>query len=459
MDKVFLTILNMSLTGAFVIVVICLARVLLKKAPKSISYCLWAAAGFRLVFPFSIESIFSLIPFNARTIPLDIATQHIAQVDSGAANNLVSGALPAAVAQNSVSSLQILTAAGSYLWLLGVAAMLIYGVSSYLLVKRRMKEAVCVDANIFQAENIKSPFVFGIVTPNIYIPAGLSLKEREHIILHERTHIRRHDQLIKFAAYFALCLHWFNPLVWAAFLLMGVDMEMSCDECVLKGMGGEIKKDYSMSLLSLATDRRVIGGSPLAFGEDGVKKRIKNVITYRKPSRVMVVLSVAFVAVLSLGLVGSRAISGDSYETPATESVVKESGVAESGAAESGGVNEYASGYIVSGIGSTGSESTGSDSTGSGGDAKSGRIYIIADYYNEDGKFSGAGLALAEGTSEKVLTVSGGDILVAGDRQYEVTTQSLTLSFYTQPSPGQAVRWWTDYLNSWAQSGKVTLMG
>lgn len=312
MDKLFLTILNMSLTGAFVIAAICLARLPLKKAPKIISYCLWAVAGFRLVFPFSIESVFSLIPFKAQMIPPDIAMQPIPRIDSGIAfvNNAVSSILPAATPAASVNPLQIWTTIGSFVWLIGGAVMLIYGIVSFVILKQKMREAVHLEANIYEAENIKSPFVLGVFKPKIYLPAGLSGQERSYILLHEQTHIRRHDHMVKFGAYFILCLHWFNPLVWVAFFLMGVDMELSCDESVLKEMGGEIKKDYSLSLLSMATQRRIIGGSPLAFGEGGVKERIKNVLNFKKPSRVIIVVSVALVAVLSVGFAVDHATDG-----------------------------------------------------------------------------------------------------------------------------------------------------
>ncbi|MDR1131025.1 MAG: DUF4825 domain-containing protein, partial [Oscillospiraceae bacterium] len=312
MDKLFLTILNMSLTGAFVIAVICVARLPLKKAPKIISYCLWAAAGFRLVFPVSIESVFSLIPFRAQPIPPDIAMQPVPRIDSGIpfVNNAVSSILPAAAPSASVNPLQIWTTVGAFVWLAGVAAMGIYGVISFVILKRKMRSTAHIEANIYEAENIKSPFVLGVFRPRIYLPAGLSEQERHYIIRHEQTHIRRHDPIVKIAAYFILCAHWFNPLAWAAFLLLGVDMEMSCDERVLKEMGGETKKAYSLSLLSLATERRVISGSPLAFSEGGIKERIKNVLNFRKPSRVVIIAAVTLVAVLSVGFLVNRAADG-----------------------------------------------------------------------------------------------------------------------------------------------------
>ncbi len=306
MDKVFITILNMSLTGAFVIAAICLARLPLKKAPKIISYCLWAVAGFRLVFPFSIESVLSLIPFNARTIPADIATQTVPRINSGipALNSTVSRILPAAAPGANANPLQIWTTVGAIVWLAGAAVMLLYGAASFIVLKRRMKSAVCVEANVYETENIKSPFVLGFFKPKIYLPADLS--EREYVLLHERTHIRRRDHIVKLAAYFVLCMHWFNPLAWLAFLLMGADMEMSCDERVLKEAGG--KADYSRSLLSLATERRSIAGSPLAFGEGGIKERVKNVLKFKKHSRIIVILAVALAAALSLGFAVNRAV-------------------------------------------------------------------------------------------------------------------------------------------------------
>lgn len=312
MDKLFLTIINMSLTGAFVIAGICLARLPLKKAPRIISYCLWAVAGFRLVFPFSIESAFSLIPFKARMIPPDIAMQSIPRIDSGLPfiNNTVSSILPTATTNASVNPLQIWITIGAFGWLIGVVVMVIYGMASFVILKQKLGKAAHIVANIYEAENVNSPFVLGVLKPKIYLPIGLSGQERSYILLHEQTHIRRRDHIVKFAAYFILCLHWFNPLAWVAFLLMGVDMEISCDERVLKQMGGEIKKGYSLSLLSLATERRIIGGNPLAFGEGGVKRRIKNVLNFKKPSRVIIIASAALAVVLSMGFAVNRATDG-----------------------------------------------------------------------------------------------------------------------------------------------------
>ena len=474
MDKLFLTILNMSFCGAFVVAAICLVRLPLRKAPKIISYCLWAVAGFRLAFPHSIESAFSLIPFKALTIPTDIATQPVPRIDSGIpfVNDAVGRILPsppANVAANA-NPLQAWTAIGSWLWLAGAVAMLAVGVATYIRLKRNVCSAIRVEGNVYETDAIQSPFVLGALMPKIYVPLGLSGHEREYIILHERTHIRRHDHSIKIAAYLILCLHWFNPLAWAAFLLMGVDMEMSCDERVLKELGGGIKKDYSMSLLSFAVDRGVASVSPIAFGEDGVEKRIKNVLKYRKAPRVAVALAVALVTVLSLGLMANRASSSSSGggdgsiddSGEATRAMAGDSG--EAARAIAGDLDEAAR-AIAGDLGDA--DFMNIDlSYGSGTDAE--EFFNITDYYNEDGSFSDLGTGLGIGTgiglgsapdatdSERELAVSGGDTLIVGARVYKVTVESLTLTFYTQPSLNQAIQWWTDYLNSWTETGKIT---
>lgn len=284
MDDIFLTILNMSLTASYVILVILLLRLPLRKAPKVISYALWSVAAFRLICPFSFESLISLIPMNTSTIPHNIAYQQIPRIHSGISqvDTYVNSSLPAPTLYASVNPLQIYIIAAAYLWFIGVAAMLIYSVISVLLLKGQLKKATHLGDNLYLSENLKTPFVLGIISPRIYIPAGLSTEEQGYILRHEQTHIRRFDPMIKLFAFFLLSLHWFNPLVWLAFKAMSVDMELSCDERVIREMGSGIKKAYSSSLLSLATGRRTWNGGPLAFGEGNVKNRIKNVLRYRK---------------------------------------------------------------------------------------------------------------------------------------------------------------------------------
>jgi len=174
-----------------------------------------------------------------------------------------------------------------------------------------MRKSVWKETNIYEADNIKSPFVLGLISPKIFLPVGLSEHERRYILLHEQTHIRRYDHILKFVAYFILCLHWFNPLAWLAFWLMGADMEMSCDERVIKELGNDISADYSMSLIRIATGMRITNGSPLAFSEGGIKERVKRVMNFKKPSRMVIILSVVLVALLSVGFAINRTNAND----------------------------------------------------------------------------------------------------------------------------------------------------
>ncbi len=320
MDMLFVTILNMSLTASFVTVAIIAVRQLLKKAPKVISYALWLVAGFRLVFPFSFESVFSLIPFERAPIPTNIALQTMPRVDSGirSVDTIVNTVLPVRSTVESVNPLQIWMLIGAYLWLTGIIIMLVYSIISMFRLKHNLKTAIFMEDNIYEVQGLKSPFVVGLLQPKIYLPVGLTEEERHYVLLHEQTHIRRYDHVVKFIAYFILCLHWFNPLVWIAFLLMAADMEMSCDEQVLRILGKEhrsfgnldLKKDYSLSILSLATEGKIIGGSPLAFGEGrhahAMKERIKNILKFKKTSHPIVIIAVMLLIVLSIGFAADR---------------------------------------------------------------------------------------------------------------------------------------------------------
>ena len=198
------------------------------------------------MFPFPIRGLFSLLPFNSAPIPLDLAARAIPQIESGISliDKAVSSALPAALPAVGVSPLQTWLTIGSSIWLAGVIIMLLYSILTIIRLKRQLRSAVNVEDNIHETANLKTPFVIGLLHPQIFIPAGLDPEERRYIILHEQIHIRRHDPAIKILAYFILSLHWFN-LAWLAFLLMSTDMEMSCDERVLGELGSQIKIAYS----------------------------------------------------------------------------------------------------------------------------------------------------------------------------------------------------------------------
>lgn len=307
MIDLLIAILNMSLKASYVILIVMLIRLLLKKAPKFISYVLWSVVAFRLIIPFSFESILSIIPESTNTnpIPRDIVYQKTPQIKSGieAVDNIVNRSLPAPSAVTSVNPMQIYMYIGSCIWMLGIVVLLIYSLVSVIRLRGQLKEAQLLEDNIFEANNLKTPFVLGIIKPKIYLPAGLNPEERVYIIMHEQTHIRRTDHVIKIIAFIILSIHWFNPLVWIAFVLMSKDMELSCDEHVLKEMKEDVKKPYASSLLSLAIGGHMINGSPLAFGEGNVKARIKNVLNYKRPSFWMIALSIIAVAVIGVALI------------------------------------------------------------------------------------------------------------------------------------------------------------
>ena len=303
---------NMSLTGSFVILCVLLARLALKKAPKAYSYALWAVVLFRLLCPVSFSAPFSLLgaldapaaeQHMVEYIPPDIVHTPYPAIDtpSAAVDGTVNETLPQGPEQTAADPLEAPMAIGTTVWLFGGGALAAYSLISLLLLRRRLVGALPVGQNVYLADHIGTPFVMGVVRPKIYLPSTLSETERDYILLHERCHIRRLDHVVKLLAFAALCVHWFNPLVWAAFILSGKDMEMSCDEAVLKQMGPDIRADYSASLLSLSTGRRIIAGAPLAFGEGNTKSRIRNALGWKDPALwVKVAAGAACGAVLAL---------------------------------------------------------------------------------------------------------------------------------------------------------------
>lgn len=306
LDSVFLQVLNMSYTASYVILAVLLVRLLLKKAPKSFSYALWSVVLFRLVCPWSFESAFSLLsiggrtteqlqPFPVQFVTLGTVRDHVDTNGGGMIPSPVSPAPKEPLFEN------IFT----LIWLIGIAALMIYSVVMLLKLKKQLKGAVHDTENIYLSAEMTTPFVMGVIHPKIYLPLSLSETEKSYILLHEQTHIRRFDHLIKLVSFFLLCVHWFNPMVWVAFFLSGRDMEMSCDETVIKKLGSNVKKEYSSSLLSLATGRRMIGGTPLAFGEGDTKSRIKNVLNYKKPPFWLAVGAIVLCGALIVGLVAN----------------------------------------------------------------------------------------------------------------------------------------------------------
>ncbi len=306
-EKLFLQIINMSITSCYVILFVILIRFILKKAPKIYSYALWSIVLLRLIIPFSFQSIFSLIPINTNTIPQDIIYTQTPEIHSGitAIDGIVNNSLPAPIVGASVNPMQIWISLGQTIWILGILALIIYSVISTMKLSKRLQSSKLWRDNIYESNNIDTPFVFGVLRPKIYIPFGISEAEKSYIIKHEETHIKRLDHIIKFLGFIIVSIHWFNPLVWIAFFLMSKDMELSCDESVIKEMGNSIKKDYSTSLLSLSTGRRIIGGCPLAFGSKNTKGRIKNILNYKKPRFWVSIVGIVIVILVAVGLLSN----------------------------------------------------------------------------------------------------------------------------------------------------------
>ncbi len=311
------TLLNMSLTASVAIVLVILLRLLLKKAPKVISYALWAVVLFRLLCPVSIGSSFSLYNlFDAPAEESGTLTSVIEYVPSNIVHteypavalpvpgisDAVNEVLPQGEEQLRADPLEGPVFIATYVWMAGVLAMVVYSVVSYVRLRRKLSVVVPLRDNIFIADDIKSPFVVGLFRPKIYLPCNLGDKEQEYIILHEQHHIKRLDHVMKALAFLALAIHWFNPLVWIAFILAGKDMEMSCDEAVIRKVDNDVRADYSASLLTLATGRRIIAGTPLAFGEGDTKGRINNLSKWKKPAVWVVLLAVVACVVLAVCL-------------------------------------------------------------------------------------------------------------------------------------------------------------
>ncbi|WP_312649904.1 M56 family metallopeptidase [Aminipila sp.] len=306
MNELFFSVLHMSITASYVILFIIILRLPLKKVPQNISYALWSIAAFRLLCPFSFESMISFIPTGTEEIPQYIFHNQMTHTNNNALETFTGKALTVTPTNYDVSPVQTFFNSWSgYIWITGIVLMLIYSIVCILILKNHLKHAQHLKSNIYEAVNIKTPFVLGILSPKIYLPAGLTEDEKRYIIQHEKTHISRFDHMVKLLAFLILCIHWFNPLVWIGFLLMSTDMELSCDEKVIRKMGIEIKKDYSTSLLSLATNHRIINGSPLAFGERNVKGRIKNVLNYKKPVPWIIAFSIVMVCIIGVGLLAN----------------------------------------------------------------------------------------------------------------------------------------------------------
>ncbi|MCH5197624.1 MAG: hypothetical protein J1E34_01850 [Oscillospiraceae bacterium] len=301
MTDLFLRLLNMSITAGWLILAVCLFRIVFKNAPKFFRCILWGLVALRLILPFSMESVLSLIP---KTPPVTMASD---QFDFfGSAQNTVdnvspiisndTSVVPAGEAAASVDPMLII----SYVWLAGVICMLFYSLFSFIKVKRGVAESVLLEKNIYECA-AQSPFVLGLFRPKIYLPFGVDENERAFVIAHEEGHIKRGDHWYKPVGFLILAVYWFNPLMWLAFILLCRDIELACDEKVIRQFSSEEKKDYSRTLLSLSVSRKSISACPVAFGETDVKRRVKGVLSYKRPAFWIIIIAVIVCAAITVG--------------------------------------------------------------------------------------------------------------------------------------------------------------
>ena len=307
----FPKLLNMSLTAGVVIVFVLLLRLVLRKAPKVISYALWGIVLFRLLCPVAVESEFSLFGFwdtpvaesGTLTSRIEYVPDHLVYTKYPYMASPVSGVdhvtgnvFPQSGEEPDADPLKAPMTIVGCVWIAGMLVMVLYAMVSYIRLRRKLITASLLRDNIYLADEIEFPFVMGLLRPKIYLPSSMAEQEQPYILMHEQHHIRRRDPVIKALAFLALCIHWFNPLVWVAFIMAGKDMEMSCDEAVVRKMGTGILADYTASLLSLATGKHIIAGMPLAFGEGDTKGRIRNLANWKKPT-VWVILGGIFAGI------------------------------------------------------------------------------------------------------------------------------------------------------------------
>ena len=288
MSTVFLKVLNTGITAGWLILAVILARFLLRKAPKWISCVLWALVAVRLVCPFSLKSVLSLIP-SIETIPGNIEMMQKPAIDSGitAINEVINPVIAHSFATDPMTSanpLQIVVPVLSIVWIAGMAAMLLYAFISYIRLKKSVGAAVPVKDNILACDEVRSPFILGLFKPLIYAPSSMSGETLDYVITHETAHIRRHDHWWKPLGFLLLAVYWFHPLCWIAYMLLCRDIEMACDERAVRNMDKDSIAGYSQALLDCSFPRRRITACPLAFGEVGVKERVRSVLNYKKPT-------------------------------------------------------------------------------------------------------------------------------------------------------------------------------
>lgn len=296
MNELFLKIINMSISASWLILAVLILRLVLKKAPKWVNVLLWGIVAVRLICPFSFESALSLIP-SAETFPEKVISGPSFDVQTGITpvDNRINDYLGdryfegvTVPANNGNHMMTILT----IVWTIGILLLVAYTIISYWRLHREIDTAVRYKGNIFQSENVSSPFVLGLIKPRIYLPFSINGQDLEHVVAHEQAHIRRKDHWWKPLGFLLLTIHWFNPFMWLSYVLLCRDIEFACDEKVIRELGNEQRADYTQALVACSINRRTIAACPLAFGEVGVKDRVKSVMNYKKPAFWIITLAV-----------------------------------------------------------------------------------------------------------------------------------------------------------------------
>lgn len=311
MEAVFLSLVNRSITAGWLVLAVLALRLLLRRAPKSVLCAMWGLVALRLLCPVSIESPLSLIP-AAKTLPETVLTTPQPEIYSGVAvidrvvNPVLTNTLAAAPGE-SVNPAQVLAGVLPWIWLLGMVGMLGYALFTTLRLRRRVSTAVLREKGVKESEYVKTPFVLGLIHPTIYLPFDLFGADAAHVLAHERAHIRRGDPWWKMLGFVLLAIYWFHPLMWVAYFFLCRDIEAACDEAVIRGFSREERQGYAEALLRLSMAAPALHGCPLAFGEVGVKGRIKRVINYKKPGFWIVTVAVLAAIVVAVCFLTSPA--------------------------------------------------------------------------------------------------------------------------------------------------------
>ena len=305
MAAVFLKLLNLSISASWLVLAVLVLRLISKRSPKWMNVLLWGIVALRLMLPFSIESALSLIPSAETVSPAVVQFDPAPTIASGV--NIIDNAVNPALSEHfaaaptaSVNPLYVWTEIAGWVWLIGLGAMLLYALVSYLRLRRRVSVSLCVRENIYLCDAISSPFILGVVKPRIYLPSGLDEVERQNVLSHERAHLTRRDHWWKPLGFALLAVYWFNPLLWLAYALLCRDIELACDERVIRTMDESAVKTYSTVLLACSMPRKAVITCPLAFGEVGVKERVKNALHYKKPAFWVVAASVAVCVIVAV---------------------------------------------------------------------------------------------------------------------------------------------------------------